>query len=88
MADEISWSRVETTWRKTGKYSYELATGRLKRPRGRPPQRTWHVTFAEDLQDIGVTWRDSSQRSEMEESRRPMFQQELVELSLSLQHKC
>jgi len=27
-----------------------------KRPRGRP-QKTWRATFAEDLQDMDMTWR-------------------------------
>ena len=43
-----------------------------KRSTGRP-QKTWRVTFAENLQDMEVTWRRAKRLLETEEFRRPML---------------
>jgi len=61
-----SLSKVVKAWRmrlaghvdgrQTCKRSHELDTRRWQETK-RKPQKTWHVTFTEDLQGFGVTWR-------------------------------
>jgi len=55
METEISWSHAETEERPANiAMNWVLEDG--KRTKGRS-QKTWHMTFSEDLQGMGLTWR-------------------------------
>jgi len=53
---EFGWPRAETA-----KVAMNLSPEDGKRSRGRR-QKTWRMTFAEDLQGMGVTWRGAESR--------------------------